>query len=585
MRFSWLPPLILSALIPGPATALTYVESSQGLVPPTLEGGKTEVEFADVDADGNLDLVSIGDHGCPNINSDQHGIMVWFGDGAGNWSVTMTGDFGYGGVALGDLNGDGYLDAAYGMHHNYSSSDFGNQLIEAALGDGTGGGWTPWDDGLGTSGESYGMFGTDLADFDHDGDLDLVSNSFGCCNGVRVYRNNGDGTWTLWLTSPGGNSGDGICAGDINADGHADFVVSKQYGSVYLGDGEGGFTVADGNLPGGGTYGPTGISLADIDNDGDLDVAYKGPTAGLEVWLWDPSGTWINAAAGLPTSGIAATQLADMDGDGFCDVLGLGNGILRVWLGDGGSTWTLATTITLPSPGSFKALRAGGDVDHNGRPEIAIITEQGSWPSYINRFRLFREDSSAGELQARFDSPKGGETMISGSARFIDWSTACPGGEAGTVDLELSVAGPYGPWIPIAAGLPNNGRHQWVVPVMMPTAEARLRLRVTTSVGTAVAVTPGSFSILPPSSESIADPLPLTDLRAVPNPSRGEVRLAGAVALDGAIEVLDAAGRRFRVIAAVREGWDGRDESGVPVPGGIYFLRTRTGTARVLQVR
>jgi hypothetical protein len=40
------------------------------------------------------------------------------------------------------------------------------------------------------------MFSTDLADVDGDGDLDLASISFGCCSGVHVYLNGGDGSWT-----------------------------------------------------------------------------------------------------------------------------------------------------------------------------------------------------------------------------------------------------------------------------------------------------------------------------------------------------------------------------------------------------
>ncbi|MEO0086663.1 MAG: hypothetical protein ABIK90_01125, partial [candidate division WOR-3 bacterium] len=68
---------------------LEYQESSNGLVPPTLEGGRLEIEMVDINFDGNLDLISIGDHGSPYINTDQHGIMVWFGDGRGNWQVYM----------------------------------------------------------------------------------------------------------------------------------------------------------------------------------------------------------------------------------------------------------------------------------------------------------------------------------------------------------------------------------------------------------------------------------------------------------------------------------------------------------------
>lgn len=582
-RLAFLLPVVLA--VPATALGLSFVESSQGLIPPTMEGGNTEVEFCDVNEDGRLDLVSIGDHGSPYINSDQHGIMIWFGDGAGGWSVHMNGNFGYGGVALGDLNGDGDIDAAYGMHHNYSGTDFGDQLLEAALGDGTGRNWIPWDDGLATSGEDWGMFGTDLADFDNDGDLDIVSLSFGCCAGVHVYANHGDGTWAQTFGFTGGNAGEGLYCGDINADGFQDFVVAHQSATVYLGDGTGSFTVGDGNLPGAGSI-RTGVSLGDIDNDGDLDIAFRPSNASLQVWKWDPSGAWIDASAGLPTSGIAATQLADMDGDGWCDVIGLGNGILRVWLGNGGSSWSLTATINLPSPGNFQALRAGGDVDHNGRGDIAVVTEQGSWPSYVNRFRVFRESTAAVDLAARFVSPTGGERMAGGSARFIDWIAAVPAGETATVDLDLSLSGPAGPWTPVAQAIPCSDRYQWALPVVPSTDQAHLRLRVTSESGSVETITPRAFSIFPPTSAAIEEEIAeAARLFVVPNPSAGLVRLEGFRDAAQRIEIVDAAGRVVRSLGHGACTWDGRDDGGRRVPAGAYFARSAAGRAPLIRIR
>jgi hypothetical protein len=380
------------------ARRLAYVESSVGLVPPTLDGGGTEIEMGDVDGDGRLDLVSIGDHGSPFVNSDQHGVMVWFGDGAGSWSVVMVGEFGYGGVALGDVNGDGFMDVGYGMHHNYSGTDLGDQLLEVALGDGSGSSWTPWDDGLATNGEDWGMFSTDLADVDNDGDLDVGSNSFGCCAGVHVYLNQGDGTWVQSFGFVGGNSADEIVFGDINGDGNADLAVSQQYGTVYLGDGSGGFTLDDGNLPAAGSSGRLGISLGDVNGDGREDLAFSSSAGGLEVWAWTGPGTWSELSGALPASGPwEATQLVDMNRDGHVDLCAFGSGQGRVWAGDGAGGWTEVASFTTPSPGDFEAFRAGGDVDHNGYPDLVLVADEGSWPNDRNHIHVLKESSGRDE--------------------------------------------------------------------------------------------------------------------------------------------------------------------------------------------
>ncbi len=84
-------------------TILTYLESSNGLASPVWESGRSELEFADMNGDGNIDIITIGDHGNPGIQSGEEGLMIYFGDGQGNWSCQQGGNFGYGGVAAGDV--------------------------------------------------------------------------------------------------------------------------------------------------------------------------------------------------------------------------------------------------------------------------------------------------------------------------------------------------------------------------------------------------------------------------------------------------------------------------------------------------
>ncbi len=255
----------------------TYVESSSGLNNPFLEGGRTEVELADMNGDGNLDIISVGDHGSPYINTGEHGVMIWFGNGTGaNWSVVQIGNFGYGGVAIGDVNNDGKLDVGYGIHHNYSGEDLGDQILEVALGNGLGTEWTAWDNGLATNGEDWGMFCTDFADVDCDGHLDIGSNSFGCCSGVHIYLNNGNGSWTQSFGFTGGNSSMDFVFGDVNNDGYPDFAVSQQNGTVYINDQTGSFAMARSGYS-------DGPDLGDVDNDGTDELSISNTNVGVEV--------------------------------------------------------------------------------------------------------------------------------------------------------------------------------------------------------------------------------------------------------------------------------------------------------------
>lgn len=490
--------LALAASGPSGVATVEYAESSIGLGEPQLDGGTIEIEMGDVDGDGNLDLVSVGDHGNPFVNTNQHGVIVWRGDGTGRWSVVQSGNFGYGGVALGDVDGDGLLDVGYGIHHDWGSGDLGDQLIEVALGDGTGAAWSPWDDGLATNGETWGMAGTDFADVDGDGDLDLGSNSFGCCAGLHVYLNQGDGTWLQSWGLLGGNSSSELTFGDVDGDGWPDFAASHDSGTVWLGDGFGDFRSADGDLPGGGAFDRAGVALGDIDGDGRDELAWADGGGGLQVWSWTPGDVWIDRSGSLPDAGgWEATQLADMNGDGTVDLAAFGNGRFTLWLGDGAGGWTETTTFTTPSPGRYEAFRVGGDADHNGFPDIALVALEGGTFNARNRLRFFRETSAPHGLGARLVAPRPGARLRSGRLTFVDWVTAMPPGHAARVNLAYSTSGPEGPWTLVAERLPDSGRHQWVPPqVAEPTPlllgmVAHLGHRRTVAIGGELLLLPG----------------------------------------------------------------------------------------------
>lgn len=480
-----------------PPAALSYQSSATGLNTPQWEGGGTELEFADTNGDGNLDILSIGDHGSPFVNTQEHGIMTWFGDGLGNWSVVQNGSFGYGGIAVGDVNGDGHLDVGYGMHHDYSSSDFGDQLLEVALGDGTGLSWTPWDDGLATNGETWGMFATDFADVDGDGLLDVGSNSFGCCAGVHVYRNEGDGSWTQSFGFLGGNASSEFTFGDLDGDGRPDLAAANQNGNVWRGDGAGGFTLVDGNLPGNAS-GRTGFAFGDVNSDGADEYAFVTSGGQIRVAKWLSGTNWAVVSNGLPASSpYRRTQFADMNRDGHLDLVALGGGQIEVFLGNGGAAWKSGASFSVGVSGSPEALRVA-DVDHNGRPDIVLLQDEtcGLFCSR-NKLYFFRESSAPAQLAATVTYPRGGETWRAGSVQTVRWLAAVPGGEASSVDVRLSTNGPAGPWVPLGLDVPNNGTHQFVVPVGVASAEGLVRVIVKTVGGATTAESAAALTLAP----------------------------------------------------------------------------------------
>ena len=559
----------------------TYVESSVGLNNPFLEAGRTELEIVDINNDGNLDIISVGDHGSPYINTGEHGVMVWFGNGTGtNWSVIQIGDFGYGGVAIGDVNNDGKLDVGYGIHHNYSGGDLGDQILEVALGNGFGNSWIAWDNGLATNGEDWGMFCTDFADIDCDGDLDIGANSFGCCAGVHIYLNQLDGSWVQSFGFLGGNSSMDFIFGDVNNDGYPDFAVSQQNGSVYLNDQTGNFITSLSGYR-------DGPDLGDVNRDGTDELSFTNSSGGVEVWKWIDGNNWISVSNGLPTSGgYDATQIYDLNMDGFADVAAFGNAVVTVWLGDGTGNWTQASQFTLPSPGNFEAFRIDGDADHNGYPDIALVSEEGSWPSERNHLRFFKENSPADSLTIFPVYPGPNKKINITSVQTIKWISEVPSGDSSWVKLEISLHDTLGPWNIIADGIPNSGHFQWIIPESMASTDTcRIRYTIYTSTNSATTLTREGFYIIgePVYNGLIEQNIPkeFELYQNYPNPFNSSTTIVYGIPEDVFVSIIlyDCLGRN--VITLVNELQKTGNHQVVfestNLASGLYFLRMTTG--------
>ena len=564
----------------------SYIESSNGLDIPFLEGGRTEIELADINNDGNLDILTVGDHGSPYIGTAEHGIMVWLGNGsATNWTGIQIGNFGYGGIAVGDVNNDGKLDVGYGIHHNYSGEDLGDQILEVALGNGLGTEWTPWDDGLASNGEDWGMFCTDFADIDCDGDLDIGANSFGCCAGVHIYKNNGNGSWTQSFGFLGGNSSVDFVFGDINNDGYPDFATAQQNGAAYINDQTGNFALSFSGYQ-------EGPDLGDIDNDGTDELSFANLSGGVEVWKWSEGNNWTSVSIGLPVSGgYEATQIYDMNMDGFEDVAAFGDGTVTLWLGDGTGNWNQAAQFNLPSPGYFQAFRIEGDADHNGYPDIALVDEEGTWINYQNHLRFFKENSPADSLTIFPVYPSPNRKVNVTSVQTIRWVSEVPAGDSSWVKLELSTHDTLGPWNLIADGLKNNGHFQWIIPESMASSDTcRIRYTVYTSSYSATKMTREGFYIIgaPVHSEQIADNSPEEFVlhQNYPNPFNPSTNISFIIGYSSfvTLKVYNVVGNEIATLfnKEIRQGRTAGEYEvefdATRLPSGIYFYQLLVST-------
>ncbi len=172
------------------------------------------VTFFDYNNDGWLDLHICNDHFSKDFQYKNNGDGT-FSD-VSQSSGADVGGFMMG-IAVGDYNGDGFLDM-------YLSNDpFGNYLLKNN-GDGT---FTDVAEDLGVT-MNLSCWGTNFIDYDNDGDLDLYSCAETGVNGL--FRNNGVGTFTRMygIGLDGNYKSFGCAIGDFDNNGYYDIAVRNE---------------------------------------------------------------------------------------------------------------------------------------------------------------------------------------------------------------------------------------------------------------------------------------------------------------------------------------------------------------------
>ena len=367
------------------------------------------VVLADLDRDGDEDAVVVS---APDFTSGHRARVLRNDGGAFADTGIRLGANDVRGVAVGDLNADGYPDVLVvervGPRQGAPDRVYLNQGARNGL------------DFADTGRRLGGKRGNTaaLGDLDGDGDLDaFVANT----ELNLVWRNDGTGFFTaiaqpedrpgrvgLGFAHPGGlapNSED-VVLGDLDGDGDLDAYVANAEAAagftgntVWLNDGTGRFSYRSqpGEQPdrmGLGQAYSFGAALADLDGDGDLDaVAANGGLSGAPDVIWANRGNGqFDAAVRFGDDNSTGVALADFDCDGGLDLLFSGVRHLRPRPADatcpvqrGGAIWLVTHGgggLTVRDSG----IRLGaadsqdvalGDINGDGpiAPDVYLATE------------------------------------------------------------------------------------------------------------------------------------------------------------------------------------------------------------------
>jgi hypothetical protein len=297
----------------------------------------------DVDGDGWVDVIA-GDSWYRNPK-------LTAANRAAAWTKLPTGVAGGAeDVAVGDVNGDGKMDALF-VWNSYSPNWRTLGADATAV----------WP--VGAMLQNSQTQGGAIGDLDGDKDNDIVV-------GNQWWYRNMDGKGTQWETvriAPANAFDDSplVNVGDVDGDGDKDLVMCTHFGAraVWVENGGGAATTWTVHPLGTGKNQLHAIFPMDFDNDGDLDV-YGGESSGT-AWIWenmDGKGAFKEHAAAMNARGHDA-RVGDVDCDGDLDIVG------KLW--DGGSDHVYLQNMTVERGGkavfnrpASEVWRAGQTADH-----------------------------------------------------------------------------------------------------------------------------------------------------------------------------------------------------------------------------
>jgi hypothetical protein len=374
------------------------------------------IAIGDVNGDGVPDVVTIASN-ITGVSQSTVTVQTYLGVGDGTFTqptgnltqaLTIPAQVEFPGnlaIALGDLNNDGKLDIAADLLE-YTGQLTGQIVATVALGNGDGS-FGALNVNNPVSDSFTGTFfffmvsaGVQIKDLNGDGNADLAIDlnasgvdASGNSSILDVALGSGSGGFTSTVQTANVVFSNQILYADVNGDGIQDLIQTSGTMDIWLGNGDGTFTLpANGNtyiVDGGGNQ---SLILADFNGDGNTDIAQLGGDyKQVSMFAGNGKGSFYGAPAlssttdAAPGPGYIQLQdVADVQGSGFTSglfidsynypeiavVTGLGNGT-------GSFSWTVGLSSTAdPTLGYLEPVQA--DFNGDGKQDLLIAGTDGS---------------------------------------------------------------------------------------------------------------------------------------------------------------------------------------------------------------
>ena len=373
-------PLDLAVSAADTLVDMRFVDAGDELMGGLLraQGEWTDLALADVDGDGRLDLAMAGPDELHVVRNRVDGPETvsnpWSGNPAGTIYRLSTGDF--------DNDGDMDLFAAgTGRSQVYRNSGDGTFVLAQTF-----------DSTDGAGGSTSPVFAS-WADFDHDGDLDILASDM---EALRFYRHTEGGLFVEATASTGFDETAGgvtdvasaqpLAWGDFDLDGAVDVIALFKDGShrLYRNVRQGRWVDWTDRFGGIRQGGANTVVTADFNNDGALDVFMAGTGDDGCRLVWNDGGnrfdgertpaTVRRACSGLET---IVVRPFDFDNDGFIDVALAGASVpgrsgLRLIRNLGNGRFEEQASLLPDLPVDVEDVETG-DLDDDGDLDLVLL--------------------------------------------------------------------------------------------------------------------------------------------------------------------------------------------------------------------